>query len=75
MTIEKQGENAGPRSYLRGYGVAGVDAGPKPEVVLPFGFVEMLDGVAQGGARHPRGVLVEELPQGILVNSLACFPQ
>src|SRR5918995_579678 len=63
------------RSCLRGQGGPGVDAGPEPEVMLPFGFVEMLDGVAQGDARHPRGVLVEELPQGIPVNSLACFPQ
>jgi hypothetical protein len=69
------GENAGPRSCPRGHGVPGVDAGPKPEVMLSFGLVEMLDGVAQGDARHPRGVLVEELPQGIPVNSLACFPQ
>ena len=43
--------------------------------MLPFGLVEMLDRVTQRGTRHPRGVLVEKLPQDVPVDSLARFPQ
>jgi hypothetical protein len=45
--------------------------GPDPEIVLPFWFVEMLDGIAKCGSRHSGSMGVEEVTQLIPVHFLA----
>src|SRR5215217_9099797 len=42
---------------------------------MSFGLFEVFDGVAKGGARHPRCVFVKEVTQGRAVDSLASFAQ
>src|SRR5215203_4960467 len=62
-------------SALAGGAVRAVAPRALPEVVLSFGLVEVFDGVAKGGARHPRCVFVKKVTQGRAIDSLASLAQ